>query len=130
MQSLPTPQRTIHFWRWFDPRFRKPGSWAFILNRITALGLTLYLFLHLTVLSQLVVGQIAYDRFIALAHQPFLVAGELLVVLAALIHGLNGIRIVLTHFGWGLSHQKKLFWGVLILVAAAGFYFALRMFMA
>jgi len=35
------PQRYFHLWRWFDPRGRKMGSWAFILNRITALGLTL-----------------------------------------------------------------------------------------
>ena len=33
-----------NFMRWFDPRNRKMGSWAFILNRITAIGLTVYPF--------------------------------------------------------------------------------------
>jgi len=33
--------------RWFDPRWRAVGTWAFILNRVSGLGLTVYLFLHL-----------------------------------------------------------------------------------
>ena len=41
----------------------------------------------------------AYDGFIALVKNPLFLLGELLVVAAALIHGLNGIRIGLTSFG-------------------------------
>jgi succinate dehydrogenase / fumarate reductase, cytochrome b subunit len=83
------------FWRWFDPRYRSISTWAFILNRITALGLTLYLFMHLIVLGKLAQGPEAYDAFIELAHTPVIKVGEMLVIAAGLIHGLNGIRIAL-----------------------------------
>ena len=114
--------------RWFDPRWRGVGAWAFILNRLSGIGLTLYLFLHLIVLSTLARGPDAYDRFIALAKSPLMVAGELLVVVAGLYHGLNGLRIVLTSFGIGLRQQKTLFYWLLAIVATGGLVFALRMF--
>ena len=114
--------------RWFDPRWRGVGTWAFILNRISGIGLTLYLFLHLVVLSTLARGPGAYDRFIALAKSPLMVAGELLVVVAGLYHGLNGLRIVLTSFGIGLRQQKTLFYWLLAITATGGLVFALRMF--
>ena len=36
---------------WFDVRGRSMSTLAFALNRLTAVGLTIYLFLHLSVLS-------------------------------------------------------------------------------
>jgi succinate dehydrogenase / fumarate reductase, cytochrome b subunit len=118
----------INFWRWFDPRYRSMSTWAFILNRITALGLTLYLFIHLLVLGKLAQGPDAYDQFIEFAHQPVVLAGELLVVAAGLIHGLNGIRIALTSFGIGATHQKAIFIGLMVVAVAGSLYFAMRMF--
>lgn len=98
-----------NFLKWFDPRYRKIGSWAFILNRVTALGLTLYLIMHLMVLSLLVKGPQYYDKFINLAHSPFVLFGELLVIAAGVIHGINGIRIALTSIGIGIHYQKQIF---------------------
>ena len=114
--------------RWVDPRGRHPGTWAFILNRLSGLGLTLYLFLHLAVLSLLAEGPQAYDRFIALAKSPLMVAGELLVVLAGLYHGLNGLRVAATSLGVGVRYQGLLFAGVLLITLAGGLIFAARMF--
>jgi succinate dehydrogenase / fumarate reductase cytochrome b subunit len=119
MQNAPAPSR---FPRWFDPRNRHPGTWAFILNRVTALGLTLYLFLHLYMLSKLSQGPEAYDSFIALAKTPYVKAGELLVIAGGLIHGFNGIRIALTSFGIGTTRQREFFW-VMMAAAALGILF-------
>ena len=69
-------------WRWFDPRNRSLSTWAFILNRVTALGLTLYLFMHLIVLGTLSQGPGAYDQFIAFAKNPIFKVGEMLVIAA------------------------------------------------
>ncbi|HSM24768.1 MAG TPA: succinate dehydrogenase, cytochrome b556 subunit [Anaerolineaceae bacterium] len=122
------PQKPANFIRWFDPRNKSLGSWAFILNRITGLGLTLYLFLHLIMLGQLAKGPEAYDGFIALAKNPVFLAGEFLVIAAVFIHGLNGIRIGLTSFGIASSKQKQLFIGLMIIAGIAIIYFAIRMF--
>jgi succinate dehydrogenase / fumarate reductase cytochrome b subunit len=113
---------------WFDPRWRQVEVWAFIVNRVSALGLTLYLFLHLAVLSTLARGPEAYDRFIALAKMPLLVAGELLVVIAALYHGLNGLRVILTSFGIGIARQRQIWFGIVTIVALGAVAFAVRMF--
>jgi succinate dehydrogenase / fumarate reductase cytochrome b subunit len=112
---------------WFDPRWRDIGTWAFILNRLSGIGLTVYLFLHLIVLGTLARGPEAYDSFIHLAKSPLFVVGELFVVVGGLYHGLNGLRIALTSFGVGVAHQRRLFYAVLALVLIGSALFALRM---
>jgi succinate dehydrogenase / fumarate reductase, cytochrome b subunit len=119
----------LNFLRWFDPRSRSISTLAFILNRVTALGLTLYLFLHLIVLGTLARGPEAYDGFIAFAHNPIIKIGELLVIAAGIIHGLNGIRIALTSFGIGVRVQKQVFVLILIISILLTAYFAVRMFL-
>ena len=116
--------------KWFDPRNRQAGTWAFILNRITALGLTFYLFLHLIILSNLARGEAAYDGFLEFAHNPIVVFGEFLVVVGGIYHGLNGIRIGLTSFGIGVPSQKQLFYAVLVVAVIGSVFFAVKMFAA
>jgi succinate dehydrogenase / fumarate reductase, cytochrome b subunit len=125
MPNHPTPS---NFWRWFDPRNRQIGYWAFILNRITALGLTLYLLLHLLALSQLAQGAAAFNGFIALAKNPVFKVGEMLVVAAGVIHGLNGIRIALNSFGIGTRNQKQLFLGLMLIALVLIIWFGAIMF--
>ena len=116
------------FWTWFLPFRRDIGSWAFALNRVTAIGLTIYLFLHLGVLGLLAQGPGAYDKFLELTENPFIKLGEWLVVAAAILHGLNGIRIVLTSFGVGVTRQKQLFLGLMAIAALVILFFTVRMY--
>ena len=125
MINPPSPR---NFPRWFDPRNRKIGNLAFILNRVTALGLTLYLGMHLFMLGKLALGPEAYDAFIAFAKSPWIKAGELLVIAAGIIHGLNGIRIAITSFGIGARYQKQMFLSLMGLALIAIVYFAYFMF--
>jgi succinate dehydrogenase / fumarate reductase cytochrome b subunit len=125
--NRPSPWK---FWTWFNPLGRGTGGWAFILNRLTALGLTFYLYLHLLVLSQLAVGPQAYNNFVALMHNPLVIVGEMLVVAAGIIHGLNGVRIVLTTFGVGVTRQKQLFYGLMAVALVTILVFGVRMFTA
>jgi succinate dehydrogenase cytochrome b subunit len=124
------PQKPANWYRWFDPRNRQIGSWAFILNRITALGLTFYLFLHLVILGQLAQGPQAYDSFLKTIHNPLFIFGEVLVVTAGFIHGLNGIRIALNSFGVGVPRQRQLFIALLAIAVIGSLIFAWRMFTA
>lgn len=114
MTNQPSPGKIL---RWFDPRRRQPGMWAFSVNRIAALGLTVYLVLHLFMLGKLAQGSQAYDTFIAFAEQPIVKFGELIVVAGGLIHGLNGIRVGLTSLGIGVNIQRQLFWFFMSLAA-------------
>jgi succinate dehydrogenase / fumarate reductase cytochrome b subunit len=125
MKNQPTPNR---FMLWFDPRGRSASSWAFILNRITALGLTLYLMLHLVMLGQLAIGPDAYDGFLKLVKNPFFTFGELLVVAAGIMHGLNGVRIALTGFGFGGQRHKQMLWVAALLSLGLIILFGVKMF--
>lgn len=125
MTNQPSPARLLS---WFDPRGRKIGTYAFILNRITALGLTIYLALHLFMLSKLAQGPEAYNDFITLAKTPVIKVGEMLVVAAGIMHGLNGIRIALTSFGIGARYQKQMALIVALLSAVMIAIFGYSMF--
>jgi len=100
---------------WFDVRKRSVSSWAFALNRLTGLGLTLYLFLHLIVLSTLLRGEAGWDAFVRLARSPYFLAMDVVLLFGMLFHGLNGIRVALVGIGIGARTQRTLLW-VLILV--------------
>mgnify|MGYP001000302795 CR=1 FL=1 len=125
MKKSPSP---VNFWRWFDPRNRSISTWGFILNRVTALGLTLYLFMHLIVLGKLAQGAEAYDAFLEFAHTPVVMIGEMLVIAGGLIHGLNGIRIALNSFGVGVVRQKQILVGLMAAALIGTVVFAVKMF--
>lgn len=125
-QNQPSARK---FLAWFNPLGRQTGGWAFILNRITALGLTLYLFLHLIILGRLAQGPGAYDDFLLLTENPWIKLGEMAVVAAAILHGLNGIRVILTSFGVGLTRQKQFFYALMSVAAIMILFFAARMYL-
>jgi succinate dehydrogenase / fumarate reductase, cytochrome b subunit len=129
MQNSVDPRRkAANFYQWFDFRRADQGTFAFIMNRLSGLGLTLYLFLHLIVLSQLSIGAAAYNGFIALAHNPLFIFGEFLVVAAVLLHGLNGARIIITGLGIGVPAQKGMFYGLMAIAVIGCVIFAVKMF--
>ncbi len=125
MSGIPSPRNAP---RWFDPRTRQVGSWAFLLNRLSALGLTFYLGLHLVVLNKLAQGTQAYNDFVASAQSPIIKIGEVILIAAVAFHGLNGLRLIVHAFGIGLRQQKHLS----ALVAAAAIFitilFAIHLF--
>ncbi len=100
------------------------------MNRITALGLTFYLYLHLIILAKLAQGPNAYDDFLAFIRNPIYTFGELLVVAAGILHGFNGIRIVLTTFGVSVTRQKQLFYALMFAALIIILIFGIRMFTA
>lgn len=114
--------------RWLDVRRRRLGMWAYAINRITGVGLVIYLYLHLGVLSLLTRGRSSWDSFVALARSPFYLALDVILLAGILIHGLNGLRITLTGFGIGVGAQKTLFTLLMIVAAIALLVAALKIF--
>ncbi|MGB8346880.1 MAG: hypothetical protein WCD86_18470 [Ktedonobacteraceae bacterium] len=114
--------------RWFDVRRRKPGMWAFALNRITGIGLVVYLYLHLGILFLLTRGPAGWDAFVSLARSPYFLSLDVILIAGILIHGLNGVRVALTGLNIGVKVQKVLFGMLMLLAAAALFTAALLIF--
>ncbi|MDA8431976.1 MAG: succinate dehydrogenase, cytochrome b556 subunit [Nitrospiraceae bacterium] len=85
------------------------GSFAWFIHRITGILLTLYIFLHLYVLSSLR-NPVRYEALMQTMRTPFfkfLEAGLLGLVIG---HGLNGLRLTLIDMGLPTRLQKPLFW--------------------
>jgi len=113
---------------WLDVRRRRLRMWAYAINRITSVGLVIYLYLHLGVLSLLTRGQSSWDSFVSLARSPFYLALDVILLAGVLLHGLNGLRIAVTGFGIGVRAQKTLFIVLTIVSAIALGVAALKIF--
>ena len=110
---------------WFDVRGRKVGSFAFALNRLTAIGLTVYLFLHLAVLSLLLQGEEGYDSFLAIARTPLFLTLDVILLFGVIYHALNGTRVALVGMGIAARNHKTLFWvlsGIGVVLFVVGTY--------
>ena len=101
-------------YRWFT------GSFAYVLHRVTGLGLLVYIFLHiLSVRKASFADPYAYDLLMYRYQAPDFKIGELLLYGALLFHGINGIRILLVDFVFERSAiSKKLFWYAFWLILA------------
>lgn len=104
---------------WADLRGRREGGLAFLLMRLTGIGLVVYLLLHLYVLRLLAQGPEAWDAFIATAKSPLFLALDGVLFLGLLYHALNGVRVTLLGLGIAVPHQARLFWGVMALTLLA-----------
>jgi succinate dehydrogenase / fumarate reductase cytochrome b subunit len=109
---------------WVDPRGRRLGAWAFMLNRATGIGILVYLYLHLFVLSTLARGEAAWNDYISIALSPIFLFFDVVLIFGLLAHGLNGIRVTLVGFGLVVSRQRAMFislmiLGVIVLIVAA-----------
>lgn len=90
------------------------GMWAWLLHRVTGLGLAFYIFLHIALMgTSLLRGENAFDATLSvLMGKPIFELLDMLLLAAVLYHGLNGIRILLFDMGIGVAvaTQKVFFW--------------------
>ena len=100
---------------WFEPQFRATGALAFMLHLLSGIGLVAYLYLHLALLDKLREGPQAWDGFLQIMRSPWVQLLDGVLLFGILIHGLNGLRLILVGFGAFLRWQRVLFWISLIL---------------
>jgi len=127
-RSAPLRERIINTPLW--PGNYRLGMWAWLIQRVTGLGLVLYVFMHLFVISSSIAGQggKSFDEVMSFLKAPFFIVLEILLMAAVLYHALNGIRILLFDVGIGVRRQKELFWGLMaaaVIAWLAGTYFLL-----
>ena len=115
--------------RWLDPRGRHLGTWAFVANRLTGLGLVAYLYLHLVILSTLLRGPEAWDGLVELFRNPLFLTFDVLLVAGLAFHGFNGLRVALVGSGLLVDRHKALLVAAGILVGLASLVAAVRVFL-
>lgn len=90
-------------------RYRiRTGMFAWLMHRLTGLGLVVYLIIHVWGLKALSDPE-TFNSLIAGYHSPLAKMGEFALLVAVTYHAMNGLRIVLIDFlGWS-PKQKRLF---------------------
>ena len=82
----------------------KLERYLYILHRITGLGLILFTFIHLCLTTIFrMQGQDVWDSVMVLFHNPWFMMGEFLVVVGFAFHAVNGIRLIIQQWGFGLG---------------------------
>ncbi|MGI4895717.1 MAG: succinate dehydrogenase, cytochrome b556 subunit [Janthinobacterium lividum] len=100
------------------------GMWSWVMHRISGVLIFFFLFVHVLDTATVRVSPEVYNGVIGQYKNPVMGLGEAGLVGAVVFHALNGIRIILVDF-WsgGTKHQRKLFWGVVVVwaILMAGF---------
>jgi succinate dehydrogenase / fumarate reductase cytochrome b subunit len=111
---------------WFDPRGRVVGGRSFALHRLTGIALVLYLYVHLGVLSMLLVGESAWSDFLGVVSSKSVLVFDVILLAGLLFHALNGIRVALVGSGIAVRHERALLWAVFAIATPLLAYAALH----
>jgi succinate dehydrogenase / fumarate reductase cytochrome b subunit len=93
------------------------GSWAWILHRLSGLGLIFYLSLHIWVINTLTYGPEKFAQVSNFLNSPLFKLLEVGLWGIILFHAFNGARIVIVDFFKGSLFHKSLF-AIMISIAA------------
>lgn len=85
------------------------GSFAWLIHRATGVALTLYIFLHLYVLSHLR-DPVRYASVMEMMRKPLMRLTEAGLLGLVIGHAFNGFRLTMLELGIPTRLQKKLFW--------------------
>ncbi len=87
----------------------KTGMWAFVLHRVTGLALSVYLIMHLYVVSSLHSAD-NFDKTMAFLGQPIFRILEIGLLAAVIYHALNGARVFLIDFTNATKKHAVIWW--------------------
>jgi succinate dehydrogenase / fumarate reductase cytochrome b subunit len=93
---------------------RHSGSWAYLLQRITGIGLVVYLFVHIWALTSLMHGRAAFAEEMKTFTTPPFKFAEWMLGTLVMFHAFNGIRIAVVDLANGARYHKKLLGAVWI----------------
>ena len=71
----------------------REGQWAFMLHRVTGLGVLLFLLIHILDTSFVYFAPQLYEDVITLYRSTIFGLGEMALVFCLFFHGVNGLRI-------------------------------------
>lgn len=84
---------------WLNPIHYNVERWAYVLQRVTGIGILAYFLGHMVETGTIAGGPEAWRDTLTLTQNPGGHVILLLLILALGFHGLNGIRLILTEFG-------------------------------
>ena len=77
---------------------RQRGFVAAMLHRLSGIALAIFLPIHFLALASALNGAKALDAFLAVTHQPLVMAAEFGIIVALAIHMTFGLRVLAIEF--------------------------------
>lgn len=95
------------------------GQWAFILHRLTGLGILAFLVVHVLDTSTVFFFPSHYEHAIEIYRTiPFMIS-EIFLVFSVIFHGVNGLRIAIFDLylpkNWEIQRHRRSVLGTLII---------------
>ena len=81
-------------------------AYVWAIHRITGLLLLIFIILHLSTLSAILRGEVAYNRILSYMESPMVKVGEIIILWVVLFHSLNGIRLILFNLFPTINHKR------------------------
>ncbi len=102
MADLKRHHNRLGVWGWLGGGRWGAERYAYILHRITGLGILAYFLMHILVTSLRATGHYLWIEG-GFLHQPIFKLGEFLVFAAFAYHACNGVRLVLVELGFAVG---------------------------
>jgi fumarate reductase subunit D len=90
------------------PARNHPAWWAFLVHRVSGIALTLFLPVHFLALGSALRGEASLEGFLKWTEQPWVVAGEWILVMLLAAHLAGGLRLLVLEFLPWRDWQKTL----------------------
>ncbi len=90
------------------PDRNHPAWWAFLVHRVSGIALALFLPVHFLALGTALGGEARLEAFLRWTEQPWVVAGEWLLVILLAAHLAGGLRLLALEFLPWRDWQKTL----------------------
>ncbi len=102
MAEIRRHDNRLGIWGWLGGGRWGAERYAYILHRLTGLGILMYFLMHVVVTSLRATGVYLWVEG-GFLHQPMFKVGEFLVFAAFAYHACNGIRLVLVELGFAVG---------------------------
>jgi len=94
------------------------GHWAWLLNRISGIGVALFLTLHIMDIFLTAFGRDIFERVLFIYHSTVFKPLLVMLTFGVTYHALNGIRLILVDFWPGvMTRYHKGLWYVILAVS-------------
>jgi succinate dehydrogenase / fumarate reductase cytochrome b subunit len=87
------------------------GQWAWVLHRVTGIGIFAFLVLHIFDIFLIGFGPEPFNTLAVIYHTPLARIGHVFLFFCVLYHAVNGVRIIILDFWPQLwKYQKQSVW--------------------
>ena len=95
----------------------RDGQWAWMLHRVTGLGVVLFLILHIVDIFLMAAGKETFEKFLDLYTAAPMRLLESGLIFSVIYHALNGARVVVIDFWPQVGRYQKVLWRIQLVLA-------------